>query len=70
MFFVFLVIVFYVHRHVGDLGNVMAESDNIAKINITDKMLTLTGPLSIVGRTMVVRKSGFVVPLTADKVGK
>ncbi len=48
---------FYVNRHVGDLGNVTAGADNVAKIDITDKMLTLTGPLSIVGRTMVVRRS-------------
>lgn len=44
-----------VNRHVGDLGNVTAEADNVAKINITDQMLTLNGPLSIIGRTMVVR---------------
>ena len=47
------------YRHVGDLGNVTAGADNVAKIDITDKMLTLTGPLSIIGRTMVVRKSHF-----------
>lgn len=47
---------FNVNRHVGDLGNVTAGADNVAKINITDKMLTLNGPLSIIGRTMVVRK--------------
>lgn len=44
------------NRHVGDLGNVTAE-DNVAKINITDKIITLTGPYSIIGRTMVVRKN-------------
>lgn len=47
------------YRHVGDLGNVTAGADNVAKIDITDKMLTLSGPLSIIGRTMVVRKSHF-----------
>lgn len=46
-------------RHVGDLGNVTAEADNIAKINITDSMISLTGTYSIIGRTMVVRKSFF-----------
>lgn len=46
-------------RHVGDLGNVTAGADNIAKISITDEMITLTGPYSIIGRTMVVRKSFF-----------
>ena len=53
---VLIQVFFYVNtRHVGDLGNVSAK-DNVAKIDITDKMLTLTGPLSIIGRTMVVRK--------------
>ncbi|XP_071395846.1 superoxide dismutase [Cu-Zn] [Centroberyx affinis] len=50
-------------RHVGDLGNVTAGADNVAKIKITDKMLTLTGPLSIVGRTMVIHEK-------ADDLGK
>lgn len=45
-----------VFRHVGDLGNVTAGADNVAKIDITDKMLTLTGQHSIIGRTMVVRE--------------
>lgn len=43
-------------RHVGDLGNVTAGGDNIAKIDITDKVITLTGQHSIIGRTMVVSK--------------
>ncbi|CAL8364052.1 unnamed protein product [Lota lota] len=52
-----------VDRHVGDLGNVTAGADNIAKIDITDKMLTLNGPLSIIGRTMVIHEK-------ADDLGK
>jgi hypothetical protein len=35
---------------------VTAGADKVAKIDITDKMLSLNGPFSIVGRTMVVRK--------------
>lgn len=48
----------FVHsnRHVGDLGNVTAGEDNIAKIHIADSMLKLTGQYGIIGRTMVVRK--------------
>ncbi|XP_048766647.1 uncharacterized protein LOC125673840 [Ostrea edulis] len=41
-------------RHVGDLGNVGAGEDGIAKVNITDKMINLAGPQSIIGRTMVI----------------
>ncbi|KAI1903389.1 hypothetical protein AGOR_G00026680 [Albula goreensis] len=50
-------------RHVGDLGNVTAGADSVAKINIVDKMLTLNGPLSIIGRTMVIHEK-------ADDLGK
>lgn len=41
-------------RHVGDLGNVEAGDDGVAKVNITDKLISLTGPLSIIGRSAVV----------------
>uniref|UniRef100_A0AAQ4QL57 Superoxide dismutase [Cu-Zn] n=1 Tax=Gasterosteus aculeatus aculeatus TaxID=481459 RepID=A0AAQ4QL57_GASAC len=50
-------------RHVGDLGNVTAGGDNIAKIDITDKVITLTGQHSIIGRTMVIHEK-------ADDLGK
>ncbi|CAG5873350.1 unnamed protein product [Menidia menidia] len=50
-------------RHVGDLGNVTAGADNVAKINITDKLLTLAGQYSIIGRTMVIHEK-------ADDLGK
>lgn len=43
-------------RHVGDLGNVTAGDDGVAKVEITDKQLSLTGEHSIVGRTIVVHK--------------
>ncbi|XP_036450697.1 superoxide dismutase [Cu-Zn] [Colossoma macropomum] len=43
-------------RHVGDLGNVTAGSDGVAKINIEDKVLSLSGPYSIIGRTMVIHE--------------
>uniref|UniRef100_D9MPI6 Superoxide dismutase [Cu-Zn] n=1 Tax=Hypophthalmichthys nobilis TaxID=7965 RepID=D9MPI6_HYPNO len=43
-------------RHVGDLGNVTAGENGVAKIDIVDKMLTLSGPDSIIGRTMVIHE--------------
>ncbi|XP_029626239.1 superoxide dismutase [Cu-Zn] [Salmo trutta] len=43
-------------RHVGDLGNVTAGADSVAKINIQDEILTLTGLHSIIGRTMVIHE--------------
>ncbi|KAG4069125.1 hypothetical protein HA402_008436 [Bradysia odoriphaga] len=41
-------------RHTGDLGNVEANDNGVAKINITDKQISLVGNSSIVGRTVVV----------------
>ncbi|GAB6031002.1 hypothetical protein CHUAL_007822 [Chamberlinius hualienensis] len=41
-------------RHVGDLGNVVADDSGVAKVNITDKIIQLSGPDSIVGRALVV----------------
>lgn len=56
----------YLNRHVGDLGNVTAGGDNVAKLNITDKVITLMGPYSIIGRTMVVRLSFTFIYFTFD----
>lgn len=42
------------NRHVGDLGNVEAGPDGVAKVKISDKLISLTGPNSIIGRTVVV----------------
>ena len=41
-------------RHIGDLGNVVAGDSGVAKVNITDKVISLTGAHNIIGRTLVV----------------
>uniref|UniRef100_A0A7R9JG05 Superoxide dismutase [Cu-Zn] n=2 Tax=Timema TaxID=61471 RepID=A0A7R9JG05_TIMCA len=41
-------------RHVGDLGNIEAGVNGVAKVNITDSVISLTGSHSIIGRTVVV----------------
>uniref|UniRef100_P81926 Superoxide dismutase [Cu-Zn] n=1 Tax=Halocynthia roretzi TaxID=7729 RepID=SODC_HALRO len=41
-------------RHVGDLGNITADSSGVATVNITDRMISLTGEHSIIGRAVVV----------------
>lgn len=41
-------------RHFGDLGNVKAEADGVAKLDFTDHLVALSGPNSIIGRTLVV----------------
>jgi len=41
-------------RHVGDLGNVEAGTDGVAKVNINDRMIQLHGQYNVIGRTLVV----------------
>ena len=41
-------------RHAGDLGNVEADVDGKAKIDISDTFMSLSGERSILGRTVVV----------------
>lgn len=41
-------------RHVGDLGNILADGTGFAQVNINDSQLSLTGSNSIFGRTVVV----------------
>ncbi len=41
-------------RHAGDLGNVISNSSRVAKIDMEDKLITLTGANSIIGRCLVV----------------
>ena len=41
-------------RHVGDLGNVTADADGNVEAEFDDHLLSLAGPNSIVGRTVVV----------------
>jgi len=41
-------------RHVGDFGNVEAGPDGVAQVNIQDSLARLSGPNSIIGRTLIV----------------
>jgi superoxide dismutase, Cu-Zn family len=40
-------------RHAGDLGNVTSK-DGVAKIDLTDAQISLSGATSVIGRTVVV----------------
>ncbi len=41
-------------RHVGDLGNITANEDGVAEVDITDDVIRLNGPHSIIGRALIV----------------
>jgi len=41
-------------RHVGDLGNFKTDGQGNAKGSVTDKLIKLIGPESVLGRTIVV----------------
>jgi len=41
-------------RHVGDLGNIVANADGVAKFKKTDGVIALSGENSIVGRSIVI----------------
>ncbi|XP_046848400.1 superoxide dismutase [Cu-Zn]-like [Xenia sp. Carnegie-2017] len=41
-------------RHVGDLGNIDADGNGLAKIDIKDRLVTLCGEHSVIGRSIVV----------------
>jgi len=43
-------------RHVGDLGNVVANEEGVAEFEIKDRHVNLTGPNSVIGRSLVVHE--------------
>ena len=50
----FLYLFIIINSHYGDLGNITAGADGKAKVDIADKLVTLEGPNTVVGRTIVV----------------
>jgi superoxide dismutase, Cu-Zn family len=43
-------------RHVGDLGNIIADESGKAVIRMKDKLIALSGPHSIVGRAVMIHE--------------
>ncbi|KAK0439880.1 superoxide dismutase [Armillaria borealis] len=41
-------------RHVGDLGNIKSDEAGVAAFSFSDSLISLNGPLSIIGRAVVV----------------
>ncbi|KAK9761186.1 hypothetical protein K7432_014093 [Basidiobolus ranarum] len=43
-------------RHIGDLGNIVADSSGKATFNLNDPLIELEGPNSIIGRALVIHE--------------
>ena len=54
MLLLLLVVVFLICRHFGDLGNVKENSDGQVIASTKDYLVSLLGPFSILGRSVVV----------------
>jgi len=44
-------------RHIGDFGNIFADSTGFARVGFTDSVVPLAGPFSIIGRALVVHEN-------------
>lgn len=53
-------------RHIGDLGNIVANQDGVAFVKITDHIITLSGTESILGRALVVHANEDDLTATAN----
>lgn len=54
-------------RHVGDMGNLTADASGKAHLELTDKMMTMSGARSIIGRGIIVHEKPD--DLTSQPVG-
>ena len=43
-------------RHVGDLGNIKADSNGVAEFQMVDKLVQLNGPYNVIGRSVVIHE--------------
>ena len=43
-------------RHIGDMGNVVSNGEEVTLYNIKDKSISLTGQYSVVGRSCVIHR--------------
>jgi len=41
-------------RHAGDLGNIRANKNGIAKVNLVDNLITTSGSYTIIGRSLII----------------
>ena len=56
-------------REVGDLGNLEADSEGRAEINMVDQLISLAGPHNILGRGVVVHQGPGGARLACGVIG-
>ncbi len=56
-------------RHVGDLGNIEANAEGIASIDLKDKIIRLDGEHSIIGRSLVIHEKADMFTQPAGDAG-
>ena len=57
------------NRHAGDLGNIVAGENGVAVIDISDAQIPLSGPNSIIGRSVVVSPHAHIHVKMASVIG-
>lgn len=57
-------------RHAGDLGNIVAGADGVAKFDFTDAQIPLIGENSIIGRSLVVHEKEDDLGMGGDEESK
>jgi Cu-Zn family superoxide dismutase len=57
-------------RHVGDMGNIMVDSYGNCQFKIKDKMIKVAGPISVIGRSLVIHENKDDLGMTNNKESK
>src|SRR6202049_702885 len=59
-------------RHEGDLGNIEADSSGKAHLELTDKLMTMSGEKSIIGRSVIAheKEDDLKTPQTGNSGGR
>jgi superoxide dismutase, Cu-Zn family len=64
------------NRHVGDMGNIVADANGIAEGSMVDRLIQLSGKYSVIGRSVMVHadvddlgKGGHELSLTTGNAG-
>jgi Cu-Zn family superoxide dismutase len=56
-------------RHVGDLGNLVANSYGIATVSLSDSQISLNGENSVIGRSFVIKEMEDDLRAGGDQMG-